>query len=232
MLSYSHQTKGEKRTMKKKSIVIALSILILLATVISSCTASLPSINESESSATDTSDQKRIEELEAKILALIQSQQLSDEERKKQIELLSKEIERLKDASESVGQQKPDDTTAVQPYIYKVENGCAIITEINTDEESLTVPSVIDGYRVISIGTQALRSTSVKSIIISSGIEKLDWFAFSGCIALSSISIPDSVTSIGYGAFDNTAKSFTVYCSRDSFAHKYAQSYGITYGIT
>ena len=93
------------------------------------------------------------------------------------------------------------------------------------------IPSEIDGYPVIAIGDSAFSSQTLKSVIVSNGIEKLDWFAFRDCPALISITLPDSVTSIGYSAFAPQSKSFTIYCHNDSFAHKYAKSYGWSYAI-
>ncbi len=217
--------------MKRKNIVIIVSLLIILLTVISACTASVPTPTQTEE-PTSVSDTEKIQELEEKILLLVQSQELSNSERKKQIEALEAEIKKLKEESTQTQTQNPEETSKPQIFKYTLENGKAVITSITSNDESITIPSSIDGYQVISVGSQALSSNSVKTVIISSGIEKLDWFAFSGCSSLSSVSIPDSVSSIGYGAFDNTAKALTIHCSRDSFAHKYAQSYGITYDIT
>lgn len=217
--------------MKRKNIVIIVSLLIILLTAISACTASVPTPTQTEK-PTSVSDTEKIAELEEKILLLVQSQELSNSERKKQIEALEAEIKKLKEESSQTEPEKPEETSKPQIFKYTLENGKAIITSISSNDESITIPSSIDGYQVISVGSQALSSNSVKSVVISSGIEKLDWFAFSGCASLSSVSIPDSVLSIGYGAFDNTAKALTIHCSRDSFAHKYAQSYGITYDIT
>lgn len=217
--------------MKKKAIIVILSLLIILASAISSCDilSSTPT-DTTGPSASDAESAERIAELEAQIIALMQSQQLSDEERKKEIASLEAKIEALR--SSATDAPAPTDTEAAQSFKYTLENGKAVITHISAREDTLTIPSVIDGYQVYSIGSQALTSTTVKTVIISSGIEKLDWFAFSGCIALSSITIPTSIGSIGYGAFDNTSSSLVIHCTRDSFAHKYAQSYGLTYDIT
>ena len=214
----------------KKKVLIILSLAIVLIAFISACDIKAPTQSNTETQET-VSPEEKIKELEAQIITLMQSQQLADTERKKEIAALEAKIEELK----SKGTEAPTDTQqpeSPKSFTYTIENGKAIITSINTTEETLTIPSVIDGYQVSAIGSQSLNSSNVKRVIISSGIEKLDWFAFCNCLNLSSVTIPDSVTSIGYGAFDNTARSLTIYCSRDSFAHKYAQSYGLTYDIT
>ena len=223
--------------MKKKNIIILLSLLIILMTLISACTVKNPEQPTSDtqppiSSSTDT----KIKELEDQILLLIQSQELSGNELKQEIALLNDEIKKLKETQESSKEttQIPNNTETEAPSIFKytLEGGKATITAINSNEEAIIIPAFIDGYQVYGIGSEALSSSSVKKIVISDGIEKLDWFAFRNCISLCSVTIPASVTSIGYGAFDNASKSLTIQCVRDSFAHRYAQSYGVTYDIT
>lgn len=227
--------------MKRKAIIVLLSSILILAALISSCSrvGSPSSPAGSDEGSDSQSNQDRISELEAKILTLIQNQQLSDSERQKEISTLKSEIERLK----SEGNKSPDESKdkesddesqelPANTFKYTLDAGRAIITEITAASDSVNIPSTIDGYAVYAIGSEALNSKTVKSVVLSSGIEKLDWFAFRNCISLSSITIPSSVTSIGYGAFDNVSKSFTVKCQKDSFAHQYAQSYGLTYDIT
>ena len=227
--------------MKRKAIIVLLSSILIIAALISSCSrvGSSSSPAGSDEGSDSQSNQDRISELEAKILTLIQNQQLSDSERQKEISTLKSEIERLK----SEGNKSPDESKdkesddesqelPANTFKYTLDAGRAIITEISTTSDSVNIPSTIDGYAVYSIGSEALNSKTVKSVVLSSGIEKLDWFAFRNCISLSSITVPSSVTSIGYGAFDNVSKSFTIKCQKDSFAHQYAQSYGLTYDIT
>lgn len=225
--------------MKKKSIIIILSAVIVLSTILSACSLGVlgkdPSGTDAATTPTGNESEARIKELEAKIVALIQNQQISDSESQKQINALKAELEALKnkkdeDATDST--EKPTDADKQSAFKYTLVNGLATITSIISNEENIVIPSVIDGYRVNAIGTEALSSGAVKSITISAGIEKLDWFAFKNCPALSSVSIPDSVSSIGYGAFDNASASLIIRCTRDSFAHRYAQSYGLTYDIT
>ena len=199
--------------MKKKPIIIILSLIIILLSVVSAC-SSQPS-TETDQPTQSTSEQK-IKDLENQIISLLQSQQLSDTQRKEQIAALEAEIKKLKE-TDSPPKETSTSTVpeATQNFKYTLENGKAVIISIIATEENLTIPAVIDGYQVYSVATEALTSSAVRSITISDGIEKIDWFAFKGCTSLSSVFIPDSVLSIGYGAFDNTSKALTIHCTRD-----------------
>lgn len=59
----------------------------------------------------------------------------------------------------------------------------------------------------------------------------IGWWAFAHCNSLSSISIPESVTSIGFCAF-NDCNNLTIYCKENSYAHQYAIDEGIPYQLT
>lgn len=223
--------------MKRKPIIIILSALTLVLTLTCACVGDLTD-NSAQSEKPQESDgeaelQRSIRELEAQIRALLQDQQLSSAESKKEIAALRAEIERLKgEGSTEETTDETDDKNDTEIFKYTVENGTASITKILTDEKNIVIPNVIDGFRVTAISGEALSSDKVESIVISSGIEKIDWFAFKGCPSLVCVTVPDSVISIGYGAFDNASGSFVIRCSRDSFAHRYAKSYGITYDIS
>ena len=221
--------------MKKKALFIIIAILISLSTSLSSC-GYIPSSDgnvqhqDSQESSQNSTD-KRIKELEAQIITLLQSQQISESERKKEISVLKAELEALK--KKEMLESTDTSTESIEPKIfdYTLNGYKATITLINTDKESISIPSVIDGHAVVGIGSEAFASKKVKRIVLEDGIESLDWFAFKGCSSLNSISIPESITSIGYGAFDGAPKSLTIECKKDSFAMKYAQSYGIKYTI-
>lgn len=218
--------------MKKKTVIILLSSLIVLSSLLYACdTPSNETKNESDPPITEATD-NRVSELEAMIQAILKDHQASEAEKSKQIEELRAELDKLRGEKETASKPTDAETTPATEFKYTIANGMASITEIVTMEENIVIPYTLDGYKVYSIGSEVLSSRTVKSITISSGIEKIDWFAFKNCPSLTSVSLPDTINSIGYGAFDNASSSFILRCSRDSFAHRYAQSYGITYDIT
>ncbi len=226
----------------KKKILLIFSSLVILSSIITACTGynNPPTSTEAPPQSTENSSEIKLKELEAQLATIIQSQSLSETKRKEEIAALKAEIEKLK-AEVPKETQPPTETlppsteappAPIKTFTYTIENGKAVITKITAEAESITIPSSLDGYPVYSIGSEAISSGTIKTVVISMGVEKLDWFAFDGCTSLYSVTIPASVSSIGYGAFDNTSKALTIKCAKNSFAHKYAESYGINYSLT
>lgn len=179
------------------------------------------------------------ESLQADLIKLKEENYIDVCEYQMQIKTLEQTIQDLKDTivsmTESInppssgGIQTPsnDNLSVKTEYKYTASNGEVTITEYTGSGLDIAIPSHINGNPVTCIGEEAFKGKQIRSVIIPSGIKKIDWFAFSGCTALESITIPSSVMSVGYGAFDYCPKALTVKCSKGSYIEAYAKSWGI-----
>jgi len=221
--------------MKTKTALILLTMLLTLSCLFASCNANEQIFPEEDSDANADDYLLTIQSLEQQILELQQNQYLSELERQEEITRLQNLLAQLKNEStekpsdESTDKTDSSNTPTYGKFLYTVQEDLAVITGYTGNEETLVIPSNIDGYTVSEISDSAFSSNKIKSVIISNGITKIGWFAFKDCPNLTSVTIPSSVTSIGYSAFFTEAKGFTIYCPSASFAQQYAKSYGISY---
>jgi len=219
--------------MKTKTPLILLTFLLTFACLFASCNANKQIFPEEDPSPSADDYTITIQSLEQQILELQQNQYLSEIERQEEITRLQNLLAQLKNesnqnSSDNTTNTPPENTQTSGKFLYTVTDGVATITGYTGNEETLVIPSVIDGYTISEISDSAFSSDQVKSVIITNGISKIGWFAFQGCSNISSVTIPSSVTSIGYSAFYTEAKGFTIYCPSGSFAQQYAKSYGIS----
>jgi len=86
---------------------------------------------------------------------------------------------------------------------YSVDNGQVTVTGCNGDCPSeLVIPDTIDGNPVVAIASGAFQhQTSITSITIPEGVTTIGAVAFDGVNGVSSITIPSSVTSMGRATF-------------------------------
>jgi len=97
-------------------------------------------------------------------------------------------------------------------WTYSVSYGEAIISAYSGAGGVVTVPSQLGGYPVRKVGNGypsifASNSNSVTSIIIPNSVTSIGDYAFYGCLSLNSVIIPNSVTNIGAFAFANSSPS-------------------------
>ena len=97
-------------------------------------------------------------------------------------------------------------------WTYIIENGGVTITA-STATGAVTIPSELGGSAVKKVGdgsapifgwpNTSVTSITISSIIIPNSVTSIGSFAFYGCTSLTSITIPNSVTSIENSAFYN-----------------------------
>ena len=214
-----------KRSAAKILFLIFLSLLLIITIILSSC--NLNGTENERISATLNDYENKILILENELAHIKDDQLKLENERNAELDNLKNELANLKKQIETakVG-STIDEEEKKSDFTYRIESGEAIITGYTGSNTALIIPSMIDGYTVSSIDDEAFKGTKITSVSISATVKSIGWFAFSDCISLTAVVIPDSVVSIGYEAFSG-AKNLTVYASSESYAAKYAKSYGI-----
>lgn len=107
--------------------------------------------------------------------------------------------------------------TVVIDYEYTIENNEVTIKKYVGDETEVIIPSEINGNEVTSIGVNAFLNSSIKSITIPDSVTSIGGYAlggaetFNNCTGLTSIVIPASVTVIFSEAFKNCRNLRSVY---------------------
>ena len=96
----------------------------------------------------------------------------------------------------------PGGEVVPEDWLYSIQDGEVIIQRYIGHGATITIPSVLEGCPVTSIGSSAFQScTSVECITIPNGVKSIGLQAFWMCGNLKTITIPESVTSIGSLAF-------------------------------
>ena len=94
------------------------------------------------------------------------------------------------------------------------------ITKYVESDTVVVIPSKINGVTVETIGHAAFERSAVTSVTIPDSVTAILDRAFANCFQLTNISIPNSVTSIGFSAFEHctSLKSITLPSSLNSIS--------------
>ena len=94
------------------------------------------------------------------------------------------------------------------------------ITGYDGTDTVVVIPSKINGFTVETIGHTAFQKSAVTSVTIPDSVTAILDDAFANCSQLTNISIPNSVTSIGFSAFEHctSLKSITLPSSLSSIS--------------
>ena len=87
-------------------------------------------------------------------------------------------------------------------FEYRIKDGYARIMNYNGNDENVTIPNEVDGYKVIGIGRFGKNKKTLKTLNISEGIENIEDYAFSWS-SIESVVIPNTVTRIEENAFEH-----------------------------
>lgn len=87
-------------------------------------------------------------------------------------------------------------------YNFTVHGGVATIKNYTGPGGAISIPSTLGGFMVVAIGEMAFYAcTTLTSVIIPDGVTTIGLYAFAVCTSLTSMIIPDSVTYIEDYAF-------------------------------
>ena len=103
---------------------------------------------------------------------------------------------------------------AASDFSYTLDaSGNAKITAYNGTESNLTIPSTIDGHNVVTIGSHAFDESrnstnghTIKNLVISEGIERIELLAFAKCDNLETVKLPESLTFLDAQTFIQCSK--------------------------
>jgi hypothetical protein len=94
---------------------------------------------------------------------------------------------------------------------YTSANGAITLTGYTGPGGSVTIPSTIDGLPVTSLGDYVFSSSGLTSVRIPNSVTSIGNGAFAYCDSLTSMTIPGSVSTIGAGAFESCTNLTAVY---------------------
>ncbi len=110
--------------------------------------------------------------------------------------------------------------TPVEAFEYLISNNKVTIKKFVGEQTNVVIPELIDGKPVIEIGAYAFEAcTSVTSVDIPDTVTTIGRNAFLRCSNITSIRIPVNVSSIGIGVFYSCSKlqSFEVDSNNEFF---------------
>ena len=95
-----------------------------------------------------------------------------------------------------------DAATQTQDNItYTVSGGKATVTGYTGTGGAVNIPATLGGNPTVTIGTSAFKGTTITSVVIPDSVTTIGAIAFDRCAGLTSITIGSGVTNIGTSAF-------------------------------
>lgn len=86
-------------------------------------------------------------------------------------------------------------------FTVTTNDGAITITGYSGGAEAVIIPAMIDGHPVVAIGQEAFAFTDVAGVTIPDSITSIGYEAFDACTNLSAVTMPNSITNIAQYAF-------------------------------
>lgn len=226
--------------MKKLTVLSVLFLLLLPG--LHACDAYTTPSNTSTAPIADTTDAAALRAYYEKLVADLRDELLNEKQAdyvtRASLENRISELESLLEAlqsSEPEADPSPSTeaqvTTAVPSppttaFQYVADSRGITIEAYAGTAREIQIPPSITGIPVTRIDDHAFQGTIATSVILPDTVSSIGWFAFADCRSLLTVTIPASVTSIEYGAF-NACPNITILCPKNSYAAAYAESFGL-----
>ncbi|MBQ8080780.1 MAG: leucine-rich repeat domain-containing protein, partial [Clostridia bacterium] len=97
------------------------------------------------------------------------------------------------------------------PYLtYTTSADSVTITGLSGDTTEVTIPKVIEGLPVTAIGNWAFKDQAqLTKLVIPEGVSRINSDAFSGCVNMTDITLPNTLKGIDTKAFLNVGQNAT-----------------------
>jgi len=177
----------------------------------------------------------------AKNITLEKSAEAAEKKLEQEIAKQQKRYKAIEEALALFSQKKPAEIKK-EWAVSEIDSGL-MITKYKGKDTSIVVPSSIGKTAVLEIAEDAMRAAAGdsgkkntyqknmyknKCIVIQSGIQKIGARVFKGCVYLTDVVIPDSVTEIGQEAFADCHK-LNIHAPTNSCAEQYAKENNIPF---
>lgn len=173
--------------------------------------------------------EQMVTELQDEILELKQQHYIQSFAYEQTIAQLEAKLGALDTDVSGSPEQMPQTDQSAAVFTYEVKGGTATLTAYAGTRTDVVIPAKIDGYAVTALGDNLFKESAVTSVSLPASITSIGWFAFYGCASLQSVTIGESVNTIGYAAFDGCPKSMIICGAEGSYAQRYAMSYGLQF---
>lgn len=203
-----------------KRILIFIGAIVLI--VLSALSCSIPKSNSDSLNS-------KLSSLESKLSLLQAANANIESQHRAEIESLESIIKELRDDMSSPPVSSSPEPSVENEYFgfkYSESDGKITISSYSGTATDLIIPASIGGMPVIAIADNAFQNTSISSVSIPETVESIGWFSFENCKSLKMAIISKNVTEIGYNAFAS-CKDLIIYTPMNSYAYQYAKSYGI-----
>ena len=176
----------------------------------------------------------------AKHVTLEARENVIEKKAENQVEKIIKRNKAIEEAISLFAKKKPADVKK-EWAVTEVEDGLRI-EQYKGKDVCIVVPAMIGKVGVVEIANDALRASALggtknayqkkmyknKCVVIQEGVHKIGDYVLFGCVYLTDIVIPASVTEIGTGAFRDCRK-LTIHAHAGSYAEQYAKENNIPF---